>query len=114
MPDAMDVSTRALISGWSTPSSRSLGLRRQRSDILGGSEHAEDVLPGELGQLGPGPAAVGEGGEEPRVPRNVLQALGHGLRPHVVAPDADMVDAGGLPYVLDVCHDLCQRGDRRW
>src|SRR3954452_19335437 len=89
-------------------------LANRVGDVLCCSKHAEDVLAGELGQVGAGPAPVGESGEQPRIPRHVLQALGHGLRPHVVTPDADMVDAGDLTHVLDVRHDLGQRGDRRW
>src|SRR6476659_6803108 len=95
--------------------SRTRGFRSNSTagDVLCCSERAQDVLAGELGHVGTGPSPVGEGGEQPRIPRHVLQALGHGLRPHVVTPDADMVDAGDLTYVLDVLHDLGQFGDRR-
>ena len=81
-------------------------LASRAGDVLGCSEHAEGVLAGELGQVGPGPAAVGEGGEEPRIPRHILQSLGHPLAPHVVTPDADMVHAGDRTHVLDVCHEM--------
>src|SRR4029077_19012901 len=79
-------------------------LASRVGDILRCSEYAEYVLAGELGQVGTGPSPRAERGEQPRIPRNVLQALGHRLRPHVVAPDADMVDAGDLTHVLDVRH----------
>src|SRR3954454_17448422 len=89
-------------------------LANRVGDVLCCSKHAEDVLAGELGQVATGPAPVGESGEQPRIRRHVLQALGQGLRPHVATPNADMVDAGDLTHVLDVRPDLAQRVHRRW
>ena len=70
--------------------------------------------PASLARSAPDHPRSGKGGEQARIPRHILQTLGHGLRPHVVTPDADMVDARDLTHVLDVGHDLGQRGDRRW
>ena len=83
--------------------------RRRRSAELVAQrvvKHAQDVAARELGAIRPAPASVDELGEQRRVARHVAEAIWQIARPVEVAADADMVNAGHIPDVLDVIGDV--------
>src|SRR5690606_34983087 len=69
---------------------------------------AQEVLAGELFELVVGPAAADELGEEVWIARDVLEADRDGGHAVEVAAEADVVDAGDRPDVLDVIGDLSE------
>src|SRR5690606_34134825 len=77
-----------------------------------GAQHADRVLPGQLGQVGRGPAAVEQLGEQVGVAGDVVQPVGGEGGAVVVAADAEVVDAGDLAHVVEVVGDRGDGGDR--
>ena len=75
-------------------------------DALGIAEDAQYVPSCHLGAVLAAPAAVEERGEQHRVARHVLEAGREGVDTVVVPPDADVIDAGDLPGMVEVLDDL--------
>src|SRR5207245_428912 len=74
-------------------------------DALGCFQDAHGVVPGQFAEVGRGPAAVEQFGEQVRVAGNVAQ-VGRGVLDAVeVAAEADVVDAGDLSHVVKVIGD---------
>ena len=90
------------------------GFLQPRRDSLGTAESSQQVLAGELAQIGVGPAAANQLSEQVRILGDVFQALRLLAVSGKVGGNADVVRAGDFADVLNVICHLLERGRRRW